>query len=410
MNQNSNIGRLIVLILVCFVDMVGLMVIAPLMPFYALKFNAQEWMIGWLISAFAMAQLVSSPLWGRFSDRYGRRPALIIGLVAAGIAYLVFGFAESVTVLFLSRVVQGLGGGTTGVAQAYVADAMEPAERAKALGWLSAGTSMGVIIGPNIGSLAYAIGPSAPGIVAAALALANAVIAWFWLPESRHKYSQPNSATPAAPPKSPRSVRDTLWDIIAHPTKPAARVIWIYVVGMLALNALIGVLALYLKDSFGITAKNIGNIFTVFGVVGVSMRIAPVGWINAWLGEVKTMRLGAALVCVGFILMPLPTSLFGFMACLILVPTGTALLFPASTSLVSQRTERAEMGQVMGAQQTLRGIASIIGPIGATAVYQAFGHGLPFVAAAVIVAVALLLASREPHARPEAAKPATIKA
>lgn len=407
MNRDSNIGRLIVLILVCFVDMVGLMVVAPLMPFYALKFHAQEWMVGWLISAFAMAQLVSSPLWGRFSDRYGRRPALIIGLVAASAAYLVFGFANSVTVLFLSRIVQGLGGGTTGVAQAYVADAMEPSERAKALGWLSAGTSLGVIIGPQIGSLATQIGPSAPGVVAAILALANAIGAWFWLPESRHQYSGQQSTTPR---KSPRSVRETLQEIVVHPTRPAARVIWIYVVGMLALNALIGVLALYLKDTFGITEKSIGTVFTVFGVVGVVMRTAPVGWINRRLGEVRTMRLGAALVCLGLALMPLPTFLVGFMLALILVPTGTALLFPASTALVSQRTERAEMGQVMGAQQTLRGIVSIIGPIGATAVYQAFGHWIPFTGAAVVVAVALLLAAREPHEQPVVAAPATIKA
>jgi multidrug resistance protein len=397
------VKRLIILIAVCFVDMVGLMIVAPLMPFYALKFHAQEWMVGWLISAFAMAQLVSSPLWGRISDRYGRRPALLVGLVAAGIAYLVFGFATSVTVLFLSRMVQGLGGGTTGVAQAYVADAMEPSERAKALGWLSAGTSLGVIVGPPLGSLAYQIGPATPGIVAAVLVFINAAFAWYWLPESRHKYSMPNQTVT----RSPRSVQETLWEIVSHPTRPAPRVIWIYVVGMLALNALIGVMAIYLKDTFGVTEKNIGYIFMAFGVVGVVMRTAPVGWINARLGEVRTMRLGAALVCLGLALMPLPGFLPGFVLCLMLVPTGTALLFPASTSLVSQRTERAEMGQVMGAQQTLRGIVSIIGPIGATAVYQAFGHSLPFIGAAVVVAVALLLASREPHAVPE---PATIKA
>jgi multidrug resistance protein len=397
------VKRLIILIAVCFVDMVGLMIVAPLMPFYALKFHAQEWMIGWLISAFAMAQLVSSPLWGRISDRYGRRPALIVGLVGAGVAYLVFGFATSLTVLFLSRLVQGLGGGTTGVAQAYVADAMEPAERAKALGWLSAGTSLGVIVGPPLGSLATQLGPAAPGIVAAGLVFVNAVFAWYWLPESRHRYS---TANPTAV-RSPRSVQETLLEIIKHPTRPAPRVIWIYVVGMLALNALIGVMAIYLKDKFGVTEKSIGTIFMVFGVVGVVMRTAPVGWINARLGEVRTMRLGASLVCLGLALMPLPTFLVGFVLCLMLVPTGTALLFPASTSLVSQRTERSEMGQVMGAQQTLRGIVSIIGPIGATAVYQAFGHSLPFIGAAVVVAVALLLASREPHQAPLAA---TIKA
>jgi multidrug resistance protein len=391
-----------VLIAVCTVDMIGLMLVAPLMPYYALRFHAQEWMVGWLISAFAMAQLVSSPVWGRISDRYGRRPALIVGLVAAGIAYLFFGFATSLTVLFVSRIVQGLGGGTTGVAQAYVADSMEPAERAKALGWVSAGTSFGVIVGPPLGSLATRIGPAAPGVIAAALVFINAICAWKWLPESRHRNS-----SASATPSRPRSVRETLWEIVRHPARPAPRVIWIYVVGMLALNGLIGVLALYLKDTFGVTEKGIGNVFVVFGVVGVIMRTAPVGWINARFGEVRTMRLGAALACLGLALMPLPGVLPVFILCLMIVPAGNALLFPASTSLVSQRTERAEMGQVMGAQQTLRGIVSIIGPIGATAVYQAFGHWIPFVGSAVVLAVALLLVNREHQQAPV---PATIQA
>src|SRR2546422_503113 len=136
--------RLSVLMAVCFVDILGLMLVAPLMPFYAVHLHAREWMVGPLIASFAVAQLVSSPVWGRFSDRYGRRPAMIVGLGASAFAYLIFGFANTLWLLFASRVVQGLGGGTTGVAQAYVADTMAPAERAKALGWLSAATSAGV--------------------------------------------------------------------------------------------------------------------------------------------------------------------------------------------------------------------------------------------------------------------------
>lgn len=110
--------RLAVLMAVCFVDMMGLMLVAPLMPFYALRLHAAEWLVGPLIASFAVAQLISSPVWGKFSDRYGRRPAMLIGLAASVVAYIVFGFATSLTVLFLSRIIQGLGGGTTGVAQA----------------------------------------------------------------------------------------------------------------------------------------------------------------------------------------------------------------------------------------------------------------------------------------------------
>lgn len=398
--------RLSVLMGVCFVDMLGLMLVAPLMPFYALRLHAAEWLVGPLIAAFAVAQLVSSPVWGKFSDRYGRRPALMIGLAASAFAYLIFGFANSLWMLFASRLVQGLGGGTTGVAQAYVADTMEPAERAKALGWLSAATSAGVVIGPFIGSAATNFGNAAPGIVAALLSLVNVVFAWKWLPESRLEHPRTPSGSFVGVP-GVRTVKQALLEILHHPTQPAHRVIWIYVVGMLALNMNIGVLALYLKDTFAVTEKTIGYFFPIFGVVGVLMRASLVGWINDRLGEVRTMQLGIVLLMFGLALMPLPAAVLPpatamplFIVCLILVPAGTALLFPASTSLVSQRVERREFGLVMGAQQTFRGIVSIIGPIGATAAFDGLGHGVPFLVAAAIVAYAGVLAARERRVQP----------
>jgi multidrug resistance protein len=400
--------RLWVLMAVCFVDMMGLMLVAPLMPFYALDLKAPEWLVGPLIAAFAVAQLVSSPIWGKFSDRYGRRPAMMIGLGASAFAYVIFGFATSLWMLFASRIVQGLGGGTTGVAQAYVADTMEPKERAKALGWLSAATSAGVVIGPFIGSAAYNFGRQAPGLVAAVLVLINVFFAWKWLPESRAAHARSPSGHFVVP--EGRSVRQALWEILRQPATPAHRVIWIYVVGMLALNVVIGVLALYLKDTFSISAKTIGYFFPIFGVVGVLMRASLVGWFNARFGEIRTMQIGTVSLLLGLALMPLPAAILPpaqalvlFIVFLILVPMGTALLFPASTSLVSQRTDRHELGLVMGAQQTFRGIVSIVGPIGATVSFAALGHGVPFLLAAGIVGVAGVLAFRERPHQPVAA-------
>lgn len=395
--------RLGVLMAVCFVDMMGLMLVAPLMPFYAKRMDAADWMVGPLISAFAVAQLISSPIWGKFSDRYGRRPAMLIGLGASAFAYAIFGYATSLWMLFASRVVQGLGGGTTGVAQAYVADTMAPAERAKALGWISAATSAGVMIGPVIGSVARAFGTEVPGMVAAVLMLTTVVFAWKWLPESRvaHTHSPGGQQLPPG-----RSVKRALWDILERPTAPAHRVIWIYVVAMLALNIVIGVLALYLMKVYGVTERSIGYYYTiVFGVVGVLMRVSLVGWFNARFGEVRTMQIGTVSLLLGLALAPLPAALLPpgpglvvFVFFLVLMPVGTALLFPASTSLVSQRTDRHELGLVMGAQQTFRGIMSIIGPVGATLAFDKLGHGVPFLMAASIVALAAVLAFRErPH-------------
>src|SRR5204863_186653 len=174
--------------------LVGTTVVLPLLPLYAKDLHADAITIGFLTASFPVAQLMASPVWGRVSDRYGRRPALLVGLTASAIAYAVFGFATTLWLLFVSRFIQGLGGGTTGVAQAYVADTMAPHERAKALGWLSAATSLGVVIGPVVGSFAARAGQSAPGLVAAALCRCNVAFAWRWLPESRVLPSHATSA------------------------------------------------------------------------------------------------------------------------------------------------------------------------------------------------------------------------
>ncbi len=156
-----------------FVDMLGFAMVFPLLPFYALRLHASDAAVGWLIASFSIMQLVAAPIWGRVSDRYGRRPALIIGLSASALAFFVFGFADALWLLFLSRIVQGAGGGTTGVAQAYVSDTVDPKDRARALGWLSAATNAGVSIGPAVGSLATHLGREAPGYFAAVLCLAE---------------------------------------------------------------------------------------------------------------------------------------------------------------------------------------------------------------------------------------------
>src|SRR5688500_14770642 len=191
-------AKLFILMATAFVDMLGLLMIIPLLPFYVktlgepgidvLGFHFGIGIIsGFIIAAFTVAQLLSAPMWGRFSDRVGRRPTLLIALGASAIAYLIFGFANSLLLLFISRIVQGAGGGTVGVIQAYVADSTEPKDRARALGWLSATTNLGVALGPVLGSFAITLGKydllpgngslkmghAGPGIMAAGICILN---------------------------------------------------------------------------------------------------------------------------------------------------------------------------------------------------------------------------------------------
>lgn len=385
---------------VAFVDMLGFAMIFPLLPFYTLRLGGQAWVVGPLVASFSIAQLISAPLWGRVSDRHGRRPVMLVGLAGAGIAYLIFGFANSVWLLFASRIVQGLGGGTTSVVQAYVSDATDPSQRARGLGWLSASTNLGVMIGPAIGSLASQLGPEWPGIFAATLCAANVLFAWARLPES--KPSTPARAPGAA--ARPLGIRRAVLRVLLHPRAPQPRLIWIYAVGMGAFASVSAVLALYLKARFGITEATIGYFFLYMGALSVVLRAVIIGWLVDRFGETRVMRMGAVALSLGLLLLPLPHSIVRMALALALIPVGTALLFPSVTALVTQHTDPAEVGQTMGVQQSFGGSARVLGPMWATPVFQLAGPAVPFFVASGIVAFTGMLAFRVP-VRPRSPAP-----
>src|SRR5881296_1071433 len=206
--QSDQFRRLMVLIAVATVDMIGGAMVFPLIPFYALKLHASATTIGMIIASFFIAQLISAPVWGRVSDHYGRRPALLIGLSASAAAFTVFGFANAIWLLFLCRIVQGLGGGTTGVVQAYIGDTVPSEDRARSLGWLSAGMNLGTMLGPVVGSFATYWGQQWPGILAASLCVTNAVFAWRWLPESKQAH---------APTHARKPVWHGVWAVLRNP-------------------------------------------------------------------------------------------------------------------------------------------------------------------------------------------------
>lgn len=382
-SSRDQFRRLMILIAVATVDMIGGAMVFPLIPFYALKLNATPATVGMIIASFFVAQLVSAPLWGRVSDHYGRRPALLIGLCASTVAFLVFGFANAIWLLFACRIVQGLGGGTTGVLQAYVSDTVPPQDRARSLGWLSAGTNVGTMLGPVIGSFATFWGQQWPGILAAGLCFTNAFFAWKWLPESKH----PNVRAARRKP-----VWHGVWSVLHNPTGPVQRLTLIYAVAMLAFSCLTSVLALYLSAEFGITERTIGYVFLYVGVFSVLMRSALIGPIVDRIGEAWSIRAGAATLVAGLVAYPLAPSLWSLAVIIPLVPIGTSLLFPATTAMMSRHSEKSELGTTMGIAQTFAGISRVTGPLLSTTLFQKVSHGTPFYFAATFVGLVSLLA------------------
>ena len=401
----SIVRRIWVLMATVFVDMIGFLMVLPLMPFYAERYGASPSMIGALISTFAFAQLVTAPYWGRLSDRYGRRPMIVGGLLVSSVAYVVFGLADSVWMLLLSRLVQGAGAGTIGVVQAYVSDSVEASERVKALGWLTAATSAGVMVGPGIASLTAGWGDAAPGFVAAGLCLANSVSAWLWLPESAEHIKRGEQIR-----KDRSPLRETMWMIVRHPRSTVASLIWIYSIGIMAFMSMNGILVLYLDRVHGVTTQTIGLFYMYVGGVSLLMRALLLGPAVKWLGEVRVMRVGILALAVGFATIPLATNIPELALATALIPIGTALLFPVTTSLVAGLAPKHETGQVLGVQQTFGGLARLIGPLWAGVVFQYVGIRAPFWLCAMLMGVVWIFAVTLRLDEPEAAGPEDTQA
>lgn len=401
--QSSSLRQISILMATVFADMVGFTMVLPLLPFYATRCGANATVVGSLVATYAFAQLITASLWGRASDRWGRRPLILAGLLASAVAYVLFGLADVLWLLFASRLVQGAGGGINGVVQAYVADAVGPEERAKALGWLTAAASAGVMIGPAMGSLATNLRPEAPGFLAAALCIVNVLFAWHWLPEP------PRESVPSGPDVPPRrSLRSSFVEVLRHPRSPVPSLIWIYAFGMMAFMAMNGVLALYLKDQFGVTEKNIGFFFVYVGGISLVMRALMLGPAVRRFGEVGVTRLGALSLVIGLACIPLASHLPGLALVVLFVPVGTALLFPATTAQVSRRSRRGETGQILGVQQSFGSIARMVGPLWAGFVFQEVGRAWPFWLAAILMLGVSLLTWRQPNGGTEPA-PAVVQ-
>src|SRR5918992_1515464 len=326
-------GKLVVLMITAFVDMVGLLMVLPLLPFYAKDLGGSGLVVGVLVSSFAVAQLLASPFWGRFSDRYGRRPALLIGLTASAIAYVVFAYASSLWLLFVSRIVQGAGGGTVSVIQAYVADSVAAEDRAKGLGWLSAATNAGEP--PSRLILIYAIAIGAFQGVGAILALFLA--ARFGVTEKTIGFF----------------------------------FMYIGVIAVLTRAVILG----RAVDYFGeVRLSRIGLVLLTLGLASMP-----------FMDRVATPLAFASGGGAGAMLPYLPLAL-----AVTLLPLGTAFTFPCVTALLSRVIPSHERGLYMGVQQTFGGMARVVFPILAGYAFDRVVE-LPFLVSAGLVAGALFL-------------------
>lgn len=382
--------RLAILCGAVLVDMIGFGIVLPLLPFYAESMGATPNQVTLIIASYSAMQLAAAPIWGRVSDRRGRRPLIIAGLFASSCSYLIFGLAETLFVLLASRIAAGAAGGTVSVAQAYVADYTDEEDRAHGLGLIGAASGLGVMLGPAIGGWFSQWGLGVPGFVAAGLCLANGIAAVFLLPESTYE---------ASPEEHERGEAGSLSDWLAKMTDfPLSLLLLVYFLAISSFTAMTSVLALYVERVFDMDAADMGIVFTIAGGVTVVVRGGIVGRLVRKLGEPFTVRAGAVILAATLAGIPfMPTRWW-----LGLVIPGwalaTGILFPSLASLVSRATDRRSQGSILGGSQIVGGTGRVLGPAGAGWLFQHVGIESPFLIGAGMVMVAAIAALAIPGA------------
>ncbi len=367
-----------------FLDLVGFGIVLPLLPFYATELGASPFEVGLIIASYSAMQFVFAPVWGALSDRYGRRPLLLLGLLGSTASYIVFGLARSLEVLLVSRVIAGIMGANIPVAQAYIADSTTIEHRARGMGMIGAAFGLGFIFGPAIGGGLSPWGYGIPGFVAAGLSLAAATAAWFRLPESlapENRAGDGFGALSAVTGRARTAARVLSRRRLREP-------IGVFFLGTMGFAGFTTIFPLFLENPLGLTALYAGGMFALVGLVSAGVQGALIGPMVERYGEQANATLGGALLSTGVIVMGLVGSVMATIVTLLAVGVGWGLLAPSLQSLVSRRAMANEQGQVLGVNQSASALARVIGPVAAGWAYGALGPGLGFVAGGLVIAAA----------------------
>jgi DHA1 family tetracycline resistance protein-like MFS transporter len=370
---------LLIIFLTVFVNLVGFGIIIPLLPFYAETFGASPVVIGLLFAVFSLAQLIAAPVIGHLSDRYGRRPVLIVSLAGTVASLVMMALAQSLMMLFVARIVDGLSGGNISTARAYVADVTEPRNRARAYGFIGAAFGLGFILGPAISGLLAPISYTAPIWAAAALTAAATTMAWLWLPESRQRTAFTGTAMPFS----------DLAQMIQRPG--LRRVLVIDFVYWFSFAVFQTTFALFVARRFGLDAPQTGYFFAGFGVLGAVVQTVFIHPMVSRLGDKSTFMIGLVFAAAGLMMATAAQSVPLFAMALVPLALGLGFGHPTMTSLVSRAAHGHEQGRVQGAASAVESLGRTIGPVWGSASLQRFGEGMPYVTAAVFLLMTLFI-------------------
>jgi MFS family permease len=401
-------ASLFVLFLTVFIDLIGFGMVIPFLSFYAREYGASGIAVGGVVGIYSIMQFFFAPVWGRLSDRVGRRPVLLISLTASFTGYLLFAFTRSLTVLFASRVIAGIGGANIGTAQAYIADSTSPENRAKGMGLIGAAFGLGFILGPPMSGILAQFGTERglpgnllPGLVAAGLSFTAFLIALSVLAESKPPSLVPRSGVP---PQFDRR----LWREIGQNRLLASLMAGLFLT-LLAVAGMEISVTLHGRDRFQFRQLDMAYLFLFMGAIVATIQGGLIGRAAKAIGEKGLILIGAASFTVGFTLVPSIYRLPLLYVVAFAIAIGQGLCYPALTSLVSKVSPENERGSMLGLATSVGSLARFLGPLIAGFLYDLAGAAGAFYGGAVMMVGALVIAISMRHLPlPAAAIPSPI--
>ena len=379
---------LLIIFLTIFVNLVGFGIIIPLLPFYAETFGASPLVIGLLFAVFSLCQLIAAPVLGDLSDRYGRRPVLMFSLAGTVLSFVMLALAHTVWMLFAARIVDGLSGGNISTARAYVADVTQPKDRARAYGLIGAAFGLGFILGPALSGVLSGISYTAPIWAAAAITLVATVMTWWWLPETVHR-ARAGTGNPLR----------YLPALLQRPL--LRRILAIDFVYWLAFAIFQTTLSLFAARRFGFGAVQTGYLFAAFGLLGAVIQGGLIRPVVGRLGDKPTFLMGLGFGACGLLGVAFAHSVALFALALVPVAIGIGFGHPTVSSLVSLVARGDEQGRVQGAASAVESLGRTIGPVWGNASLQDLGESTPYISAAALLLLTLLLTVGIEIAKPD---------
>ena len=357
-----NRARLIVIFTTVFIDLVGFGIVIPVLPFYAqgTLFNATPRTVGLIYTSYSVMQLIFSPILGKLSDRYGRRPVLFYSIIGTGIGFMLLGFANSIWMLFAGRILDGITGGNISTAQAYIADITTDENRAKGMGLIGAAFGLGFVFGPAIGGILSRWGIHVPFLFAAGLCFANAILLYFRLPETLTPERRAQNRAAARKRRSKQLV-----DSLKEPR--LAYVMTIYFLFIIAFSIMTATFAFYTMFRFGYDAQETGYLFAYVGVIAVIIQGGLIGRLVKRFGELPLIIIGALCFAISLFAIPFVGPAVGGLGALLVggavFSLGNSLATPALNSLASTSVGPDQQGIILGVMQSVASLARAIGPL-----------------------------------------------